>query len=293
MSDTAAAAVTRQVDADRVRGLQLLIDPDATPLVAGDRLPALWHWVALPGWADPALTAHDGHPRRAGPLADVTAVRRMFAGGEVEFADAPLRLGDVVTLRTEVAEVATKSGRSGEFVLATFRIQVTDPAGQLLLTERQDVVYSDSKPARSDAASGALPIVGRPLTALDDGDFELRTDPSILMRFSSLTANGHRIHYDLAYAHEVEKLPGLLVHGPLMSLALAHIASASHGGRQVRRITHRNLNPLFCGQAARLHKVEPEDCVVTAEISGPGDDTTAVKGWVRVEFDDSCATSRP
>ena len=282
---SAAATVTRRVDADRVRGLQLLIDPDAAPLLDGDPLPTLWHWVALPDWTDPALTGHDGHPRRPGPLADITAVRRMFAGGEVEFAAAPIGVGDVVTIVTEVADVTTKSGRSGEFVLATFRSRVTDAAGRLLLTERQDVVYTDPRPAPPGAdASGSLPIVGRPLISLGEGEFELRTDPTILMRFSSMTANAHRIHYDLAYAREVEQLPGLLVHGPLMNLALVHIVCASHPRRRVRRITHRNLNPLFCGQSARLHAAVSEGGVVTAEITGPGDGAAAVKGRVRVEF---------
>jgi 3-methylfumaryl-CoA hydratase len=136
-----------------------------------------------------------------------------------------------------------------------------------------------------DVPDGALPIVGRPLIPLEDGGFELVTDPTILLRFSALTANGHRIHYDLGYAREVEKLPGLLVHGPLMNLALVHTASRVHPGAAVRRISHRNLSPLFCGQPARLAAHEQAPGVVAAEVTGPGDETTAVKGRVIVDFD--------
>jgi 3-methylfumaryl-CoA hydratase len=269
-----------------VRGLQLLLDPDAAPFEDGDALPALWHWVALPRWTDPSATGHDGHPKRPGPLADVTAVRRMFAGGEVTFTDTPLRVGEEVTVDTEVAGVTAKSGRSGDFVLATFTSRVSNAAGEVVITERQEVVYTDPRPAPAgvDVPEGALPIVGRPVIPLEDGGFALVTDPTILMRFSALTANGHRIHYDLGYAREVEMLPGLLVHGPFMNLALAHTACATRPGERVRRITHRNLSPLYCGQPARLAAHEQEPGVVTAEITGPGDEATVVKGRLTVEF---------
>ncbi|MEV6895571.1 MaoC family dehydratase N-terminal domain-containing protein [Kribbella sp. NPDC051137] len=268
-------AASCEVDLERVRGLQLLLDPDGTPLRVGDPLPPLWHWAALPRWADPAGTGADGHPLRPDALAGVTAVRRMFAGGQVWFADDPVRIGDRVTVSTEVGEVTTKSGRSGEFVLASFETVVAKD-GQVLLRERQDVVYTDPRPGPAGAPSGPLPVVGRPFVALGNGSAELRTDPSVLLRFSALTANAHRIHYDLAYAQQIEKLPGLLVHGPLMSLALVQLTA----GRAVRRITHRSLSPLYCGQLARLHATE-SDGVVTAEITGPGD--PAVKCRVTIE----------
>jgi 3-methylfumaryl-CoA hydratase len=278
-----------RVDLERVGGFQLLLDPDSTPLKEGDPLPALWHWVALPRWVDPGGTGRDGHPKRPGPLADVGAVRRMFAGGEVTFSDTSLRVGEQVIVETDVSDVTTKSGRTGDFVLATFSSRITNADGAVVITERQDVVYTDPRPwpPGSEVPEGALPIVGRPLTALVDGGFELRTDPTVLMRFSSLTANGHRIHYDLDYARETEKLPGLLVHGPFLNLALVHTASRVRPGTPIRRITHRNLSPLYCGQPARLVAHQREPGVVTAEITGPGDEASAVKGRVTVEFDSS------
>ena len=291
----AASCEPVRVDPERVRGLQLLIDADAAPLGEGDVLPPLWHWVGLPRWLDPDTTGNDGHPRRSGPLAGVTAVRRRFAGGEVTFSGEPLRVGQAVTVDTEVTGVTTKSGRSGDFVLATFTSKLSDGAGDVVVTERQDVVYADPRPAPVgvEVPQGGLPVVGRPLVPIPDGGFELATDPTILMRFSALTANGHRIHYDLDYAREVEKLPGLLVQGPFMNLALVHTARTVFPGARVRRITHRNLSPLYCGQPARLAGHEEEPGVVVAEVTGPGDERTAVKGRVTVELDDTPERTQP
>lgn len=267
----AASCDPVRVDAERVQGLQSLLDPDGPVLQPGQRLPALWHWVALPQWTDPGTTGHDGHPRRPEALG-ATPVRRMFAGGEVVLTDVPLRLGDAVTVATEVGEVVQKSGRSGDFVLATFATTVTNLAGDLVLTEHQDVVYTEARPSELAAPTGALPIVGRPLVARPDGGLDLLTDPTVLLRFSALSANAHRIHYDLDYARDVEGLPGLLVHGPLINLALAGLAGQ---GRAVRRVRHRNLSPLFVGQQAVLTATETGPGEITAEATSTDGRTTS------------------
>lgn len=269
-----------RVDPARVRGLQALLEPDAEPLREGDPLPPLWHWVALPGWGDPGLTGPDGHPRRPDRLAG-TAVRRMFAGGEIVFSGT-LRVGEEVAVATELGDVRTKVGRSGEFTLATFTTRVTNTSGECVLREQQDVVYTDARPSGRSVTSGALPIVGRPLRARPGGGYDLVTDPTVLLRFSALTANAHRIHFDLGYAREVELLPGLLVHGPLINLVLVRAACDLRDGSQVGRIVHRNLSPLFCGEHASVAACEQPDGTVVAELRGPEPD--ALKGRVAVDF---------
>jgi 3-methylfumaryl-CoA hydratase len=272
------------VDPERVRGLQQLMLPDHEPLAIGDPLPPLWHWVALPRWFDPMITGPDGHPQRPGPLRDVTAVRRMFAGGEVAFSDVRLLVGDEVFTSTEVTAVTRKTGRSGSFVLATFTTRIRNVAGEELVRERQDVVYMDPRPtSASDAPTGSAPIVGRPLVSGPDG-VQLHTDPTVLMRFSALTANSHRIHYDLDYARDVEQLPGLLVHGPLINLALMHVATSQFPGAPVRRVNHRNLGPLFCGQTSALAAKETGAGVIESEATGPGQNDT-VLSRLTVELD--------
>jgi 3-methylfumaryl-CoA hydratase len=198
----------------------------------------------------------------------------MFAGGEVTFGEAPLRVGEQVTVTTELGDIAEKAGRSGDFVLAAFTTTVCSLSGDVALTERQDIVYTHPRPGDLDAPQGALPIVGRPLVPRPEGGLDLVTDPTLLLRFSALTNNAHRIHYDMAYAKDVEGLPGLLVQGPLINLALAGLGS---GGRPVRRIRHRNLSPLFVGQPAVLATMQTAPGEITAEAtSGDGRTTSRV-----------------
>lgn len=263
-----------RVDTERVHGIQALLQPDAPLLKPGDVLPPLWHWIALARWPDVAVTGHDGHPRRPEGLED-TPTRRMFAGGEVTFAQVPARVGEQVTVQTELGDVVQKSGRSGDFVLATFTTTVRNLAGKLVISEQQNVVYTDPRPADLGAPDGALPVVGRPLVARADGSVDLLTDPTVLLRFSALTANAHRIHYDLGYAREVEKLPGLLVHGPLINLALAELARTASHGRVVRRVRHRNLSPLFVGQPAVLAATTTAPDEITAEATSDDGRTTS------------------
>lgn len=253
------------VDPARVRGLQLLLAPESAPFALGEPLPPLWHWVALADWLDPCTTGSDGHPSRPAAL-EGTPRRRMFAGGEIVFGSAPLRVGQDCRISTSLTHIEEKSGRTGTFVLATFNSTVTDEGDNILITERQDIAYTPVRESDLDAPAGPLPIVGRPLAAdADSSGLVLRTDPTILVRFSALTANAHRIHYDLAYAREIEGLPGLLVHGPFINLALAGLVGP---GGHVHRIEHRNLSPLFAGQIATLSAHQARG-VVTAEATAP------------------------
>ncbi len=267
----AASCDRVQINTDRVHGLQSLLDPEGPLLQHGELLPPLWHWVALPSWPDPASTGADGHPSRPAELRDAP-VRRMFAGGAVTFGEVPLRLGEQVTVTTELSDIAEKAGRSGDFVLAASTTTVRSLAGDVALTERQDIVYTHPRQSDLDAPQGPLHIVGRPLVPRPDGGVHLVTDPTVLLRFSALTSNAHRIHYDLAYAKDVEGLPGLLVQGPLINLVLAGLASR---GRPVRRIRHRNLSPLFVGQPAALAANQSAPREMTAEATSSDGRTTS------------------
>ncbi len=273
-----------RVDASRVRDLQGLIDADRDAPSAGADLPPLWHWAALPQWFDPARTGRDGHPERPREIAERAGVRRMFAGGEVTFHGRSPSVGEDLSVSTSLTAVDRKSGRSGEFLLATFASEITDARGTLLISERQDVVYVDPRPGEVSREEGVLPVVGRPLSRRSVGEYELVTDPSTLLRFSALTSNSHRIHYDLPYAQEVENLPGLLVHGPLVTLGLLHAARSVDPEAVVRRVVHRNLAPLYCGQTAFLRaRASPRGLV--AEALSTVDSTTPY-ARLEVELDE-------
>lgn len=253
------------VETAPVAAFQALVDDGLPALAAGDPLPPLWHWLALPTWSPSSLLGADGHPRRGDFLPPIELPRRMFAGGEVTL-HAPIPIGSTVRREAEVTGVECKHGRSGELVVVTTQTRLYAGA-TLCLEERQDLIYRDSPPpdpARAAPTRPALPPSGPvdpavPLTAVSEGSggaaWALHTDPTLLMRFSAATANAHRIHYDWPYATGVEGYPGLVVHGPLMTLLLAEVVRLSGLG-DVRRLAHRNLAPLFCGEPARLRLAE-------------------------------------
>lgn len=242
----------RVVDPTPVRTLAALFDlPD--PAAGVGVLPNLWHWAALASWGPVAGSGVDGHPRRGGLIPDLGRPRRMFAGGEVEF-HTDLMLGDEVRFEERVTDIVPKQGSQGEFILVETQTEIFGPSGALAVREKQNLVYRDAAtPAASPVpmASVARGDTPRLLTRTSSTRWAVTTDPPKLMRFSAATSNGHRIHYDHPYATQVEGYPGLVVHGPLMTLALLE-ASRQVRERPARVVRHRSMRPLFCGQPAEI-----------------------------------------
>jgi 3-methylfumaryl-CoA hydratase len=237
-----------------VGALSAIFDDGLPTVAAGDALPPLWHWVALPRWPSSGELGNDGHPRRGSFLPPVDLPRRMFAGGEVVLHGA-VPVGALLRRETSVTGVVEKEGRSGRLVFVDVTT-VLHHDGRPVITEVQNLVYREAGSGTSVDEGGAtrasdLRPAGPPLTSAGPTSWSLRTDPVLLMRFSAATANAHRIHYDWPYATEVEGYPGLVVHGPLLALALAETARLG-GVSGITRISHRNLAPLFCGDPAEL-----------------------------------------
>lgn len=249
------------VDPAPVAAVQALLDDGLPKVGTGDSLPPLWHWLAIPRWTPTAQLAMDGHPLKGSFLPPVPQPRRMWAGGDVKL-HRPLIVGTTAVRESEVVSVQRKCGHSGELVIVKTMTRLYDTAGALAVEERQDVVYRDGGvAAEHGAAEGVVPATSeqRPRTPLrrqGEWEWRLATDPTLLMRFSSATANAHRIHYDWPYATQVEGYPGLLVHGPLMTLSVAETVRLERPDDRVLRIAHRNLSPLFCGQSADVRPVE-------------------------------------
>lgn len=244
-----------QVALGPVLALQSLLDDGLPTLGQGDPLPPLWHWVALPLWSRSGVLDVDGHPRRGTFLPPVPLPRRMFAGGRVHLL-TPLRIGSTVRRKSVVTDVAEKHGRSGRLVVVDVATRLYDEDGRLAVDESQTLIYRAAALARTiregsvrPADAAALRPGGPPLERRRPWEWTLSTDPTLLMRFSAATANAHRIHYDWPYATEVEGYPGLVVHGPLLALALAEVARLE-GVTGITRLAHRNLAPLFCGMPA-------------------------------------------
>ena len=225
-----------------------LLDLPGDAPSAGAPLPPLWHWLAFRPRSPQRLLGPDGHPPRGGFLPPVRLPRRMAAGFRVELARAP-RVGEPLHRRATVVSVEAKTGRSGELVFVTTRAELrTTPhdGATPLLVEEQDLVY------RGVVPPSGPPAAPGPGVAPDDPSpdgwpwaRDLAVDPRLLFRFSALTYNAHRIHYDRDYARDVEGYPGLVVHGPLQALALAELCRAYIPNRAVRSFRSRAVAPAF------------------------------------------------
>ncbi|MCQ4628973.1 MaoC family dehydratase N-terminal domain-containing protein [Shinella sp. CPCC 100929] len=208
-------------------------------------LPPLWHWMLFQEWPRPSGIGADGHPRRGGflpPLVDLS--RRMYAGGRISFL-TPLQAGDEVTRKSTILNVKERVGRSGAIVIVTIGHEISGPDGPTIL-EEQDLVYLGPRDA-----SGRAP---EPAEAACAGatSVELVPDPLLLFRYSCLTGNGHRIHYDLEYTREEENYPSLVVHGPLQATLLAKLAGEIQNGSVMTGFTFKALHPAFHGNTLRL-----------------------------------------
>lgn len=207
----------------------------AVACASNDLLPVLWHWM---GWAPEAAMAElgpDGHPAKGGFLPPVPLERRMWAGGRLDFL-APLRIGEPLQRRSEILKVNEKTGTTGRMVFVTIKHEITGAEG-LAIYEEQDIVYI----SMPDRFTPPLPVPA-PKAAWRQ---EVAMDTVRLFRFSALTFNAHRIHFDLPYATEIERYPGLVVHGPMQAMLLMQAARARAVGAVPRSYRFRGVRPLF------------------------------------------------
>jgi 3-methylfumaryl-CoA hydratase len=226
------------VTAQLVKGLRATLFQEIGEPKPGDAAPWTVHWcLAQPVFPMSALS-QDGHPTRGGFLPPVPLPRRMWAGGELEFFDA-MRVGDEVTRTSRIADVTMKTGSTGVLCFVSVDHLVTTPRGTAL-RERQDIVYRDMSTSSAPAKPAAPPPVAKHRESH-------MADPVLLFRYSALTFNGHRIHYDRDYVTGVEGYPGLIFHGPLQAAFIVELAAKLHGGTPPKKFSYRGLQPLFEG----------------------------------------------
>ncbi|MEU8877130.1 MaoC family dehydratase N-terminal domain-containing protein [Streptomyces javensis] len=231
------------------RALAAVLDraPDAPEAAA----PPLAHWLCFLPRTPQSDLGPDGHPRRGGFLPPVRLPRRMWAGGDLRFS-APLRTGAPVHRTSVIADVREREGRSGPLVFVTVDHELRQE-GDRVLTERQDIVYR-AAPGQAPAASGDAR--GRPEEeppAPGAWRRALVPDPVMLFRYSALTFNGHRIHYDSAYAQREEGYPGLVVQGPLTATLLLDLYARHRPAARVAGFRFRGLRPAFGSRELTLH----------------------------------------
>lgn len=239
--------------------LAAVLDVPETAPGAGEPLPPLWHWLYFLDAPPQRELGADGHPAHGRFLPPVPDRTRMFAGGRLR-VEHPLVVGRPAERRSELADVAVKQGRSGELAFVTVRHEVWQQ-GRTCLVEEQDLVYRSGRGPRAARTASDPP----PEIPSRGWELTLDPDPVLLFRFSALTGNAHRIHYDEPYARDVEGYPGLVVHGPLLAVAMLETVRRHAPQRRVHSLSYRLRAPAFAGERLRID-AEPTgadgDCAV-------------------------------
>lgn len=231
---------TDRLDAHRIANLAALLDTDTGALAPNGALPPLAHWLYFNSWARQSELGSDGHPKRGGFMPPVTLPRRMFAGGRLTF-HRPLQIDEQSERVATIASIKKKTGSSGELVFVTVKHDISDSRG-LAIEEEQDIVYrGDATPVQKSA----VPSKEEPAPVGADA-IVTRVEPTsvMLFRFSALTDNGHRIHYDWPYVTKTEGYPGLIVHGPLQAVLLTDLVRKHFSGT-IGRFSFQARRPLF------------------------------------------------
>lgn len=246
---------------DLARKLHATLDrPSPVPSV-GEPLPLLAHFcLTQPAVATGSL-GRDGHPPKGGFLPPIPFPRRMWAGGRLKFS-RPLLVGDEITRTSRIVDMKFREGRSGALWFVTVQHRL-ETGGTLILEEEQDIVYRD-------APTGPMPLPGGEPAQKGEVQRHVEVSSVLLFRYSALTFNGHRIHYDRTYAVEVEHYPGLVVHGPLQATLLANLA-AELAGKLPKSFEFRSTSPLFDLHPVVLNATQNGDVIDlwTARPGGP------------------------
>ncbi|MDO8906579.1 acyl-CoA dehydrogenase [Hydrogenophaga sp.] len=229
-----------------------LLDQAAPPGM-GEALPLPWHWLYFLDAPARAATGVDGHPLRGGFLPPVPLPRRMWAAGAMQ-CEVPLRVGAPARKRSTVRSVDLKEGRSGPLVFVVVD-HVLEQEGRTCLREEQNIVYREAPTAPAPLPPGEQAPKAAQWSAT------LKPDPALLFRFSALTYNGHRIHYDRDYAVREEFYPALVVHGPLLATALLELVAQGRPGAAVRAFDFRALRPAFDTDTLQLCATAEGDTV--------------------------------
>jgi 3-methylfumaryl-CoA hydratase len=278
MTDLSEWVGRQRVEEDRLdlfpaRGMAALMDRDPKALELGSTLPRGWHWLYFKPLVRRSDVGDDGHERTGGFLPLVGLPRRMWAGGKLAFP-TDLQLGEQVKRTSTIESVEEKTGRSGRLVFVNVRHRVEGERG-VAVDETQNLVYREAS---------ALAVAEGPVPPESHAWSEsFLADHVTLFRFSALTFNGHRIHYDQPYSMREEGYPGVVVHGPLLALLLLD-GAGRHGGGAPDRFAYRAVSPLFAGEEFKLQGAGglPAGAAGESEVwvTGPrGMAMRAMAGW--------------
>jgi 3-methylfumaryl-CoA hydratase len=267
-TDEASDVVTAQL----VKGLRATLFLDIGKPQPGDAAPFTTHWCLAQPVAPMDQLGADGHPARGGFLPPVPLPRRMWAGGQLEFLDT-LVVGDAVTRSSKILDVTLKTGSTGALCFVSVEHLITTPRG-LAIRERQDIVYRDAPTSMAPPAPAPKEV---PAAKHTEKHF---ADPVLLFRYSALTFNGHRIHYDRDYVTKVEFYPGLVFHGPMQAALLVELSAKLHGGKAPAKFNYRGVQPLFDGAEFSVNANETAEGLEVWTANDKGAPTMkAIASW--------------
>ncbi len=240
--------------------------PHPDRICDGEPLPPLWHWIYFLEGLPPGELGRDGHPARGGFLPPVPLANRMWAGGRLAFL-APLRIGTTVRKESSILAVDHKTGKAGDLVFVTVLHELKSLDGGLLVREEHDIVYKEASPPPPRGAAIPAPRESGPARTF-------MPDSTTLFRYSALTFNGHRIHYDQDYCRNIEGYANLVIHGPLTATMLAAFAQEA-SGRTLREFSYRGLRPALLGDGLAFSARIDGECI--SLVARLGDGTTCMQ----------------
>lgn len=223
---------------DRIAGLAALLDSDNIEASVDRPLPPTGHWLYFNKPAPQKELGADGHPVKGGFLPPVALPRRMRAGSRIQYLRT-LRIGEHVKKITKILNVTEKTGRNGALTLLTLSHTYEGRFGTSLI-EEQDIIYREMSRTKEARSHVPAPDHGQKIGSTS-------VDEIMLFRYSALTFNSHRIHYDRPYTEDIEGYPGLVVHGPLTATLIAEAFRARHPEAKINTYEYRAISPLFCG----------------------------------------------
>lgn len=247
-----------RITAGVAEAMAATLDLDRAP-EAGEPLPPGWQWLFFNPAVRRSRLGSDGHPERGGSLPPIELPRRMWAGSRVEYR-SPMTVDAIASRRSRIARIENKTGKRGPLWFVTVQ-HTYSSEGQVRLVEEQDIVYRDAGRA-SDAPPPRYEGVAT-------WHKDVAADTTLLFRYSALTFNGHRIHYDQAYTRDIEGYPDLVVHGPLTATMLQQFALEIGGGRALAGFDFRGVTPLFVGRPFRLEASAGENGRLALWARGP------------------------
>jgi 3-methylfumaryl-CoA hydratase len=253
-----------EVTLGAVARLAATLDRDPDGFRHGSAIPESWYAILFGTTARESTIGPDGHPTTGDFMPPMHGTRRMFAGRRVTFHQ-PLRVDDRVTRQSTITRVESKTGRTGPFTLVTLVQEIGTPRGTAL-TEEQDVIYR----AAVEAGTAARQTEAAPFAEKPEWSKPILLDPVLVFRYSALTFNSHRIHYDLPYTRDVEGYPALVMNGGLTLMLLIEVARP-HLAKPIATFAARAMSPLFVGSTVSFNgRANGESAMLWASAPGGG-----------------------